>query len=311
MMLLNFFKMELFRLLKMKSLIATAVIMAFCVFAYSFIILGLNVGGIFGNLVMNTVDQDDIYVNYDMDDTEDYDVFGGTEDDGSDTYQTQQQQDFSIVGEGIGYDNDVATTFQMNTAGLIGLLLISIVAGLFFGNDYSTHINKNYPIVNGRKWVGFTSKILAMMIFIMAFHIFVWICCFISHLFWARSANPGIYPASVVYFFVTYMVTLTIVTMIGFVTTLFKSKAAGVTFGVMVSIGTFSLPVRIADFIIQWKTGEQDFTLQHYIPSRILANLNLTTDSKIVIIGAICAIIYFISAYMGSILITNKRDLDT
>ena len=99
--------------------------------------------------------------------------------------------------------------------------------------------------------------------------------------------------------------------MIGFIATLFKSKAAGITYGVLVSIGTLSLPIRIADFIISAKYGWQEFSLNYFIPSRMLATLAVDTNGKMVLISVICAIIYVVSAFFGSLAFLKKRDLTT
>ena len=303
-MLFNFLKMELYRLIKMKSTYIMAVIMALVVIMYSYFILGFNLDSMMSMLLGEQIPTEVTYV--DPEQTE-LDVFGGVS--GSEAGQTVPVTDNSLGGVGLFHYNTVAETYQMNIAGLIGLLLIAIVAGLFYGNDYSTHINKNYPVINGCRWVGYTAKTLALMIYVLAFHIMIWILSLLSNAIWASNCDPGISAGSIVYFILTYMVTITIVVMIGFVTTLFKSKAAGVTFGVLVSVGTLSVPIRILDYIISAKYNLEGFSLNHFIPSRILANLTVDTEWRIVIIGAVCAIIYFISSFFGSIILTKKRDL--
>ncbi len=294
-MLFNFLKMELYRLSKMKSTYIMAVIMALVVLIYSYFILGFNLEYMMTLLMGGSVPADVTYV--DPTQTE-MDIFGGTGGSGS-----------AVSGVGLFHFNTVAQTYQMNIGGLIGLLLIAIVAGLFYGNDYSTHVNKNYPIINGCRWVGYTAKTLTLMIYILAFHIMIWILSLLSNAIWAASCDLGISAGSIVYFLLTYFVTVTIVVMIGFVTTLFKSKAAGVTFGVLVSVGTFSTPIAILDYIISTKYQLEGFSLNHFIPSRILSGLTVETEWRIVIIGAICAIIYFISSFFGSIILSKKRDL--
>ncbi|MBP5261376.1 MAG: hypothetical protein J6Z43_04515 [Clostridiales bacterium] len=305
-MLLNFLKMELYRLIKMKSTYVMAIIMTVVTLMYTIFLLSFSFDSLM--FLLGGSDSSATY-EYTVEDGEvNYDVFTGPEITEEDKEEAKAN---SVFGIGQAYYNDVAETYALNIQGLTGLLLIAILAGLFFGNDYSSHVNKNYTIINGCRWVGFTAKLLALMIYIMAFHILTWIICFISHLFFADSADPGFDKASFVYFMLTYMVTVTIVTMIGFVTTLFKSKAAGVTFGVLVSIGTLSMPIRIADFIIRMKYGWQDFSLNWFIPSRILANLSLNSGGKVVIIALVCAIIYFISAFEGSLMLIRRRDIAT
>ena len=307
-MLLNFLKMELYRLLKMKSTYVMAIIIFLVTFVYNFVILGLDIEALMNQALgggVSTGYDTEMDVEYYGDD--EYGVFTGDYD--VNTAEPVAQR--SIVGVGMFHYNTIADTYQMNLQGLIPLLLLAILFGLFYGNDYSTHVNKNYTIINGRRWVGFTAKTLACMIYCFAFHLLIWLICALSHVFWADSINPGFSLKSVIYVLLTYLVTITIMVMIGFIATLFKSKAAGITYGVLVSIGTLSLPIRIADFIISAKYGWQDFSLNYFIPSRMLATLAVDTNGKMVLISVICAIIYVVSAFFGSLAFLKKRDLTT
>ena len=305
-MLLNFLKMELYRLLKMKSTYVMVIIVFLGTFIYNFVILGLDFEALLGQAMAGTITTGyDTEADVDYNEDDGYYVFTGGYD-GQDTGEKR-----SVIGVGIFHYNTVNETYQMNLQGLIPLLLLAILFGLFYGNDYSSHVNKNYTIINGRRWVGFTAKTLACMIYCLAFHLLIWIICFLSHVFWADSINPGFTLSALIYIPVTYLVTITIMVMIGFVSTLFKSKAAGITYGVLVSIGTLSLPIRIADYIISYKYGWTDFSLNYFIPSRMLATLEVGTNGKLVLIAVICAIIYVVSAFFGSLAFLKKRDLTT
>lgn len=321
-MLLDFLKMELFRLVKMKTTYIMPVIIFLYVIIYCFIVLAVDFDAVMANLVGDA--SYDYEVEYDIDSEDDewaendeltedddsYDVFSGPgvsdEELANQTYEKQP-----IIGEGVGYHQTVIETYQMAISGLVGLLILAILAGLFWGNDYSTHIGKNFPIINGRRWIGLTAKLLALAIYVMAFHLFIWIICFVSHVIWAEKFTPIVNKDSIVYFFLSYLTTMAIMMMIGFITTLFKSKAAGVTFGVLTSLGTFTMPIKIVDLIVQVKYEIEDFSLAHYFPTGILSQINLETSGKIVIIGFICAIIYFVSTYFGSLMLLKKRDLAT
>lgn len=316
-MLMNFLKMELFRLLKMKTTYIIAFIMFFHVIVYSFIILAVD----FDAIMQNAFGADDYGVEYeveydadlegDAELNEDYDVFTGSGTSDENEPVKQEYEKKPIIGQGVGYHQTVIETFQMTISGLVGLLLLAILAALFWGNDYSTHIGKNFPIINGRRWIGLTAKLLALAIYVFAFHLMIWILTFIAHVLWAEKFTPIVTGKGLAYFFLSYMTTMTIMMMIGFVTTLFRSKAGGVVFGVLTSLGTFTTPIKIIDFIVQAKYEIEDFSIAHYFPTGILSQINLEDSGKVVIIGFICAIIYFISAYFGSLMLLKKRDLAT
>ena len=180
-MLMNFLKMELFRLLKMKTTYIIAFIMFFHVIVYSFIILAFD----FDAIMQNAFGADDYGVEYeveydadlegDAELNEDYDVFTGSGTSDENEPVKQEYEKKPIIGQGVGYHQTVIETFQMTISGLVGLLLLAILAALFWGNDYSTHIGKNFPIINGCRWIGLTAKLLALAIYVFAFHLMIWI----------------------------------------------------------------------------------------------------------------------------------------
>ena len=132
-MLLNFLKMELYRLLKMKSTYVMVIIVFLVTLVYNFVILGLDVDALIGkafgaDMTVDYSTEDDYGVYED----DGYSVFSG----GYDSTQEQSQvAKRSIVGVGVCYYNTIAETYQMNVQGLVPLLLLSILFGLFYGND--------------------------------------------------------------------------------------------------------------------------------------------------------------------------------
>ena len=312
-MLGRFIKAEFFRLTKMKALIVIPIILALIILLQNYILLGFNGYNInallFEDVEISDTTTEDIEAGYD--------VFGRTlpqdvEDVDDEKAQKLAEKSKKVFGGiGTGYFFTVSQTYQSGIQGEMPMLLIALVAAMFFGNDYSTHFSKNYPLINGRRWISAVAQLVVMGIFTVFIHLLVWILSFFSNLFWADSINPGFGIDSMWYFIFSYLATMTIVTLILFVATLFRSKAAAIVFSILTSVGVISTPIAIADIILQWRYNLQEFSLNYIIPTKILATVGSTTSAKMMLLATICIIIYLTSSVLGSIVLLRRRDMST
>ena len=316
----RFIKAELFRLSKMKAIIVVPIVLTLIILVQNYILLGFN------GFNLNYVLFDDEEMYGDVAVTDDaaaadletgYDVFGRTlpEDgepvDEEEAKKLEEKSKKVFGGIGTGYYFTVSQTYQSGLQGEMPMLFIAIIAALFFGNDYSTHFSKNYPIINGRRWISAVAQLVVMGVFTMCIHVLVWILSFISNLFWADSINPGIGIDSMWYFLFSYLATMSIVTLIQFVATLFRSKAAAIVFSILTSVGVVSTPITIADLILKWRYGWEEFSLNYIIPTKILATVGSATSAKMMLLATIFVIIYLTSSVLGSIVLLRKRDMST
>ena len=286
-MLPDFIKMEFFRMSKMKALIVLPIVMTAVMFLQTFFLLRFNISGF---LTINSI----------SDEVVSSDVAELMEDD----------LEYGMFDRGEGYFYSVTETFESNIHGQTMMLIITIMAGLFFGSDYSTHIGKNYPNVNGRKWIRVTAQMLVMAVYLLGTFINVWAVSFLSNSMWANSLTLGITPKALLGGAVSYLAAISFISVICFITTLFKSKAAGLVLGILSSVGILALPISILDFIISARYDLDDFSLNYLLPSRILASVGMGSGGKVVIIASICAIIYLVLSFIGSVSLSSKRDMD-
>ena len=309
-----FIKAELFRLSKMKAIIIIPIILALIILLQNYILLGFN--GF--NLTYALFDEEapaDVAAEEDI--GSGYDVFGRTLPEDEEPVDEEKAQKLAekskkvFGGIGTGYFFNVSQTYQSGIQGEMPMLLIAIVAALFLGNDYSTHFSKNYPLINGRRWISAVAQLVVMGLFTLCIHILVWILSFISNLFWADSINPGFGLDTLWYFVFSYLATMAIVTLIQFVATLFRSKAAAIVFSILTSVGVVSTPITIADAILKWRYGWEEFSLNYIIPTKILATAGSATSAKMMLLATIFVIIYLTSSVLGSIVLLRKRDMST
>lgn len=220
-------------------------------------------------------------------------------------------ENYSMFGKGEGYNYTVAQTFESNVHGTLIILMIAIMAALFLGSDYATHNMKNYPIINGRRWVKIVSQMTVLAVFVLAVFILTWIVSFISNMIWARSLRLGLSLKSLRFFVRSYLAAMAFVSTLCLLVTLTKSRAGGMVFGILIAIGILNIPINIFDFLLEHKYHWKDFSLNYLFPARILEKVGMDASGKVVILTTFCAIIYLILTFAGSILLSSKRDLDT
>ena len=277
----NYLRMEFFRLSKMKALVVLPIVLVAVMTIQTFFLLRFNIEGALFSAVTTTV--------------------------GISTSSAEK----GMFSGGEGYNNTVAQTFEANIHGMMIILIIAIMAALFFGSDYATHTTKNYPLINGKRWVRVTSQMIVMAAFVMATFIITWIISFICNLIWARSLRLGISGRQILFFLTAYIAAMAFVSVICLLVTLTKSRGAGMTFGILIAIGILNVPITIIDYYLKLKGIVKDLSLNYLFPARILEKVGTDASGKVVIITTICAIIYLTLTYIGSVKISSKRDLDT
>jgi len=315
-MLLDFTKMELYRILKMKSTyILAAVMVVLCIF-YGFFLMGFNIGGLFG---ISSDDYDSYTSMDDIDENvdngvyeEEYNIFGGSDSEQvqNDVNNKSNTSSFRWVGEGLYHDNDVAEMFYMNEKSLNGLMLLGIFAGLFFGETYTSGINKNFNRYNKNRWVGPTAKVLAAMVYTFVFQVITWIMSFITCAIWARKLVLGFDKAFFIYFFVAYLISVAFLMTVAFVAILFRTKAGAITYAVIMALGTLDLIIKVGDLIIEYILEiETKFSLADLLLTMNLSRLTLNSSGRDVIVAIVCGLVYLASSYMAGLLLVKKRDI--
>lgn len=283
-MTVNFIRMEFFRLTKMKALIVLPIILVVIMFVQTFFLLRFNPEG----ALVSALGLESVATQ-----------LGGS------------SENYSMFGKGEGYNYTVAQTFESNVHGTLIILMIAIMAALFLGSDYATHNMKNYPIINGRRWVKIVSQMTVLAVFVLAVFILTWIVSFISNMIWARSLRLGLSLKSLRFFVRSYLAAMAFVSTLCLLVTLTKSRAGGMVFGILIAIGILNIPINIFDFLLEHKYHWKDFSLNYLFPARILEKVGMDASGKVVILTTFCAIIYLILTFAGSILLSSKRDLDT
>ncbi|MBQ4271436.1 MAG: ABC transporter permease [Clostridiales bacterium] len=320
-MFLNFLKAEGYRASKMKCIWILPIIMFCLVLLTSFVLLKVDMLGMMG---MSREDMDAISEQgASAEGLEDSfrAGFSAGVDMGNDMVATAEgedveveveveQEDVSIIGEGLLYREDVPELFYQNIATLSTILLLAIFTGLFVGDVYSTGVMKNITIGNRKRGLLFTSRMTVIAIYSFLFHVVTYIWTLICVALMAESVKLNADGAFFKYFFFSWIITFAFCLVVAAVTTLTRSKAAGITVGVILASGLLTMAISIANMILVRKFGLDDsFSLANYTLTQNLAVLNLHSEGHDVARALMCSFIYGILAFAGGFVINKKRDI--
>ena len=311
-MLKNIVLMELYRAFKQKSTWVILVILFVTTILFSFFLLGFNISALFG------ISQDTMEEAATMDVNAAIDKFfkeGGIAQVAA-AYERSSnpsyyEEDIEIVGEGMFYDSTACDVFRYNVSTMNELMFLAIFAGLFFGSDYAFGMARNYTLINKKRWMGLAGKGIAMAAYVLVMHIWIWLISAFSSTVWAKTFDLGISPKFFQYFITTYLLILSFALVVACVTVVLRSRSAGITFGVLFSMGTISYIVQFADMWLKYKNDNipQDFSLSHMMITMNLVDLRFDSPAWIYTRSFLCFLVYGGLACLISYLLVKRRDI--
>ena len=311
-MLKNIVLMELYRAVKQKSTWVILVILFITTILFSFFLLGFNISSLFG------ISQDTMEEAATMDVNSAIDKFfkeGGIAQVAA-AYERSSnasyyEDDIEIVGQGMYYDSTACDVFRYNVSTMNELMFLAIFAGLFFGSDYAFGLARNYTLVNDKRWKGLLGKAIAMGVYVLVMHIWIWLISAFASTCWARTFDLGFSPVFFLYFLATYLLIYSFALIVACVTIICRSRSAGITFGVLFSMGTISYIVQFADMWLKYKFDgiPQDFSLSHMMITMNLVDLRFDSSAWIFTRAFICFAVYGALAGLISYMLVKKRDI--
>ncbi|MBR1797647.1 MAG: hypothetical protein IJ757_06535 [Clostridiales bacterium] len=219
-------------------------------------------------------------------------------------------EDYQIFGEGLYYYEDVATIFSLDVGGLHELLMMAIFIGLYIGSVYKTGMDKNLSIFAGRRGLLFGVRMLMIALYSLVIHLINLLTAILSMAMMGESVRLGFDKAFYLYFLVTWILTIAFGCVVMSVTHITRSKAAGMTLGILLSVGILSTIVSVVSLILQKRYDlAMGFNLGNYTLTHNLSAMNLYSDGHFTVRALICAAVYFCLAYIGSLIVVRRRDI--
>lgn len=302
------FKSELYRISKMKSTYILPAVLVAIVLVTNFLYMAVDLYGLMG------LSREEVEAIQEMGTSAE-----GYEESFMSGFQaglnsTQNASDgeteIVILGEGPFYNEDVSAIYTLDVGSLHEVLLLAIFIGLYIGSIYSTGLDKNLNIFAGKRVLLYGVRMLLISLYALVLHIFTWFTAILSAAWMGAGVNLGMDKAFILYFLITWILTIAFGSIVASMTHLTRSKAAGITLGVLLSAGLLSTVMSIASLMIQKKFElDSGFNLGNYTITQNLAVMNLGSDGHFVVRAIICAIIYFVCTYVSGLLVIRKRDI--
>ena len=155
----------------------------------------------------------------------------------------------TMNGEAIRlYPSDVQYLFIQSNDAL--LILIAIFCVIFTNCDFTRGFAKNTYCLFKKKSQLVMGKWLAMVTCISGVYIVSSLFGLVSSALFLRPFRAEAWGDYTLGFFVSYISLISLCTMVFFITTLFKSPAAGMVMGILIATGIFVTAERLIDILI-------------------------------------------------------------
>lgn len=188
------------------------------------------------------------------------------------------------------------------------LILVSIFSVIFANCDFTRGFAKNtYSMFEKRrplvfaKWLALVTCITASYIVYSFISLGITAVCISAF----ESAFWGEYFMG---YFVVYLCLISLVTMVFWITTLFKSPAGGMVIGILISSGTFVLiEMMISGLLVQ--TLKVDFNLAEYFLDYAFMSYSADMGAGDTIRTIIVALVYMAFALTMSVFLSDRKDV--
>lgn len=215
-----------------------------------------------------------------------------------------------IIGKGIFYDADVNTLFNMVVAELDVLLLLTIFVGIFIGDIFSMGIEKNLVICNNKRSTLFLARATVIAIYALILHVFTFIFTIISVGIMGNGITFDWNKYTVGYLFLSYLLTVAFGIVIYAVTVATKSKAAGITIGVILSTGALASIISVANWYLVNKFDlKSDFSIANYFITENLVTLGVPFTSTQATRAIVVSVVFIAAAVAVIMSLNKKRDI--
>lgn len=216
----------------------------------------------------------------------------------------------SILGKGVFYDADVPTLFYMHVSDLNPIMLLAIFIGIFVGDIYNTGLTKNYVISNNRRNLLFAARFAVIAIYTTIIHVLTWIFTLIGAAMWAKEVDFNWNGHTVAYIFFSWFLTLVFALLVYAITALTRSKAAGITIGVVLSTGILTTAISVANWVIIRKFQlDSNFSISDYMLTENLSTVNNEFTSGDITRALIVGCVYALICIAAIVTVNRKRDI--
>ena len=216
----------------------------------------------------------------------------------------------SILGGGLLYESTVCDFYSVVAMSLTNSMIMGIFVALFMGNWLRAGLSKNILKGNSNRFLPFFSKILALFICCIAFNVITYVQAAICVALMGKSLVFGFSAEFVRFFIINTLLLFAFSCIVAMVTTLFKSTALGMVFGIVSGTGLISTGMMLIELLINHVILDNGkVSLTPYLISGQIASYSVDATSKDTRNAIIAIAVFLVISLVSSSLVYKKRDI--
>lgn len=218
----------------------------------------------------------------------------------------------NLFSGGVFANADVPEMFAQYVTSIFEFLCMAMLAGVFFGADYSTSFVKNLVYTNGDRKKTYFAKAIVIGIAALAMHIVTLICVIISNAIFADKLMFNFDGAFFAYFFISLLMLISFALIVGAAVYVTGRGWVGIIVGIIDSCGVISLIAILINLFVNYIFAnrlEESFDLNNYYVAGATQQLTLNADGKRVVTTIIVGLVFAALSVLLSIRAANKRDI--
>ena len=216
----------------------------------------------------------------------------------------------SILGGGMLYETSVCDFYSVCVMSLTNAMIMGIFAALFMGNWLRAGLSKNILKGNSNRFLPFFSKILTLLICCIVFNVITYVQAAIVFALMGKSLVFGFSAEFVRFSIINTLLLFTFTCIVAMVTTLFKSTALGMVFGIVSGTGLISTGMMLIELLINHVILDNGkVSLTPYLISGQIQSYTVDATPKDTRIAIIAIAVFLVITLVSSSLVYKKRDI--
>lgn len=188
------------------------------------------------------------------------------------------------------------------------LILVSIFSVIFANCDFTRGFAKNtYSMFEKRRPLVFAKWLSLVTCVSISYVVYSFISLGLSAAC-IKSFESTKWTEYIVGFFVVYLCLISLVTMVFWITTLFKSPSGGMVIGILISSGTFVLVELLISGAVA-RTFNTDFLLANYFLDYAFMSYNAGMGTVATVRTIFVALAYMALALTMSVFLSDRKDV--
>lgn len=189
------------------------------------------------------------------------------------------------------------------------LILMTIFMVLFVNGESKSGFLKSISNHVPSKGVLIVSKMLCALIFDIIMVVIGTATIYLSLLIFSGTDSFTDFSKTLFVSGMFILINISFAALVMLITVLTRSSSGGMVTGLIIATGFSSLLIKVIDWAISEISGSDSFTISDYILSTSNMQISATMEQQDIIRTIVVAVVWMVVSFVGSILLYSKRDI--